>query len=326
MAMGGMGSATAAAAGEANKGQGGVPKVQPTSVRYIKLGASGEWLHECLESGYIKFTDPVPHEIAAAGDWEGVRRIFAQAGRGSPSRDVAELQDFYQQDEHCLWVTFGRGSLLWAFAEPEVTPTGGGDRIRRTIGPWRSTDIYGCELRVSDLSSRLTKVGGYRRAICTIAAEDYLVGRINADTNPLALETDRLRDQLVASIERLIADLHWRDFEVLVDLIFTTSGWRRLSSVGGAHQADTDLILEQRATGERALVQVKSQATAAQLREVVERFRGHPDADRVFIVCHSPKGALAVPDEAGVHLWTAPALAEQVLAAGLADWVVAKTR
>jgi hypothetical protein len=49
-----------------------------------------------------------------------------------------------------------------------------------------------------------------------------------------------------------------RDFETLVDLVFSTSGWRRQGVVGKTQKTlDLDLILP--STGERAFVQVKIQ-------------------------------------------------------------------
>jgi hypothetical protein len=62
--------------------------------------------------------------------------------------------------------------------------------------------------------------------------------------------------------------LGWRDFELLVDLVFTSSGWRRVGIVGKTQKTlDLDLILP--STGERAFVQVKSTTTLAELAEYV---------------------------------------------------------
>jgi len=64
-----------------------------------------------------------------------------------------------------------------------------GERIRKTIGGWRNTDINGELLRVNTLSTRLTKVAGYRRTICKIEAQDYLLRRINGEVEPLVAES-----------------------------------------------------------------------------------------------------------------------------------------
>ena len=122
----------------------------------------------------------------------------------------------------------------------------------------------------------------------------------------------------------LIRGLDWRDFELMVDLIFAGSGWRRVSAVGGSDQVDSDLILEQAVTGERAFVQVKSSATRAVLADYVERFRAS-GLDRMFFISHSPHGDLgAVPG--GVAVWSGDKLAEQAVSAGLFRWLIEKAR
>jgi Restriction endonuclease len=63
---------------------------------------------------------------------------------------------------------------------------------------------------------------------------------------------------------RMIRQLDWRDFETLVDLIFSRGGWQR-SSVLGKNQADVDLILSQPTIGETAWVQIKSGTSQAEL-------------------------------------------------------------
>lgn len=131
---------------------------------------------------------------------------------------------------------------------------------------------------------------------------------------------------LVTAAETLIQGLHWRDFELLADLIFAGSGWQRVSAVGGSDQADSDLILEQAATGERAMVQVKSSASQAVLEDYAERFRAG-GWDRWFLLCHSPSGRLTAPVGADrFHLWQGRTLAEQAVKAGLVDWLIDKNR
>ena len=96
---------------------------------------------------------------------------------------------------------------------------------------------------------------------------------------------------------------------------------QRVSKVGET-QKDVDLILEQPATGETAFVQVKSKAGQAVLDDHVERFRRSGIFDRMFFVCHTPKGTLTVSDSAPIHLWTGNRLADAAIKAGLFDWLI----
>ena len=131
---------------------------------------------------------------------------------------------------------------------------------------------------------------------------------------------------LTTAVGAVIADLHWRDFEVLVDLIFSRSGWRRVGAVGGSGQADSDLILQQAVTGERAFVQVKSKATPATLRDYQARFEEYPNMDRFFFACHTPRGPLEAPKDPRSYLWLRPELAAQAVDAGLVEWLLARRR
>jgi hypothetical protein len=78
-------------------------------------------------------------------------------------------------------------------------------------------------------------------------------------------------------------------------------------------------------TGERAAVQVKSKASQGILIHCVDEIDKLGLFDRIFFVCHSPSGALAVPDDReDVHLWSGRELAATVLKVGLHDWVFEK--
>jgi hypothetical protein len=94
--------------------------------------------------------------------------------------------------------------------------------------------------------------------------------------------------------------LHWADFELLVDLLFARAGWRRVSGLGGTMK-HIDLLLEQPITGERARVQVESSADQKVLDTCVAAFEASQQASRFFFVCHSPRGKLAgrAPDGGG---------------------------
>lgn len=306
-------------------------RIEPTDVRYIKLGPGGAWVDRCLDEGLIEFGhQAISHELASAGDWEAVRASFVADG-SSPSKAsdfTRELRDFCTLPSSALWVTIARGRLWWAFAGDgveQVSGVGRGARLRRTVGGWRSTDVNGEPLDLTSLSTRLTKVGAYRQTLCRLEAADYLIRRINAEPEPAVAQALEARAAMTDAAEVLIAGLHWRDFELLADLIFATGGWRRVSAVGGSDQADSDLALEQATTGERAMVQVKSAAGQGVIDDYARRFTDG-GWDRCFLVCHSPRGRLTGPAPARFHLWQGRTLAEQAIRAGLLDWLIARSR
>ncbi len=304
-----------------------IRKIAPSTVRYIKLGECGRWFEDCIAQGLLRFAEPIPHDLAAKGDWDAVRALYIAQGSAKPGNALSELRTFCEQGPECLWITIGRGRLWWAFAERDVQDAGNGERIRRTLGGWSSQDVHGAPLMLTGLSSRLTKTAGYPRTICGLEpdVEAYLLRRLNCDEDPLQGRAEAAKAELLEIAETLVSDLHWRDFEVLVDLIFADSGWRRVGAVGGGAQADSDLILQQTATGERALVQVKSSADAAVFEDYLRRFRAQRDIDRLFFVCHSFRGSKPL-QTIGVHVWLRSEVAQKAIKAGLLDWLLERRR
>ncbi len=62
------------------------------------------------------------------------------------------------------------------------------------------------------------------------------------------------------------------------------------------------------------------------LDDYIERFRRDGSCERFYFVCHTPRSALSVPEERGLHLWAGAALARNAIAAGLFDWLIERTR
>jgi hypothetical protein len=302
----------------------------PTHVRYIKLGESGAWARDSLANGHVSFGyHVVPHDICARGDWDAVRALLStRKNEGAMTAGVNEVRAFYQMPETCLWVTFADGHLWWTFASADVVWVGDGvdggpSRFRPTLIPWQNTDLSGRPLRISSLSSKLTKTANFQSTICTIPEEDYLLRRINAQTQPVVAEARDVRSRMMVVATEMIRGLHWRDFETLTDLIFTRSGWRRSTKLGGT-MADVDLILEQPTTGELAFVQVKSRANQGIVDDYLERFRAS-GCDRFFFVCHTASGTLRLPEDRGLHLFEGERLADAAVQNGLFDWLIERS-
>ncbi len=306
--------------------------INPTNIRYIKLGRGGRWAERGLEHGEMHFGyRRVPHDLCLNEDWDAIVRILMNQGRNaSKAKDgVREIRDFYLLGSDCLWVTFADGHLWRAFADPEVSwldtdDEARGARMRKTLDGWHKTNITDKPLRIDGLSTLLTQVAAYRQTICRIKPEDYLLRRINAIEEPVVARAREARSAMVTVAADMTAGLHWADFETLVDLIFARTGWQRISRVGGT-QKDVDLILEQPTTGEKAFVQVKSKAGQAVLDDYIDRFRRSGTYQRMFFVCHSPKGPLSTDDDARLHIWAGDRLADAAVRAGLFDWLTERT-
>ncbi len=306
--------------------------IKAQDIRYIKLGPKGRWADAALSRNELHFGyGKVTHDLAVAADIGQIRTALVAQGRDvqAATRDAREVIDFYHLGSECLWITFARDHLWWTFADPEVIWLTQdlklvGERIRKSIGGWKNTDLNNVPLKIDSLSTRLTKVAGYRRTICNVEAREYLLRRLNGIEEPIVAKSAAARNTLIDVLAESIAALHWKDFETLIDIVFARSGWNRVSAIGGT-QKTVDMELEQVTTGEVAAVQVKSVASQKTLDEYVERVDETDRFDRFFFVCHSPKGDLSIPSERrDIHVWAGRDLAATILKMGLHDWVIEK--
>jgi hypothetical protein len=170
------------------------------------------------------------------------------------------------------------------------------------------------------LAGSLTKIVGFRGTSCKVDMAEYLIRRINGQKSPEVERAIVALKRMKSSVLEMTQLLDPGDFETLVDLIFSTSGWRRQGPVGKTQKMlDLDLTLP--STGERAFVQVKSKTTSAELAGYVKTFNELDLYGRMFYVYHSGEAKI---DDDRVSVVGPDKLAELVLDAGLANWLIRK--
>jgi hypothetical protein len=235
------------------------PKINPSKGLFIKLGPSGSWEKECLENGILRFGyKQTPFDAAVSGDWETVRKVWLglRKDEGTATRDVIQIRHFFEAGEDTVWITFCGGFLWWCFAKPGVKRhQDGKGSYRTTVAGWKNTDILDGKLFTEKLSGNLLKVQSFQGTICEIKAFEYLKRKLNGQLLPEVEDAAQAENQMVQKIIPLMRLLTWQDFELLVDLVFANSGWRRLGQVGKVQKiVDIELMLP--TTGERAFVQI----------------------------------------------------------------------
>jgi len=305
--------------------------VQASKALYIKLGEGGAWERDCLERDQILRVgfQEVPHSLCSEGKWEEAKELLVKEGRskGVATTFARQLRLFYEGAEDILWITFYRSRLWWCFSRPEVTVLpDDGSRTRPVIGRWQSCDVNDQPLEASRLSGKLLMMRRFQGTMCSVGHQQftYLLRKINAIAEPDVEAARSARDSLAQRVETIVRHLHWRDFEILIDLIFREAGWRRISELGGS-QTPFDLELRSPITGERYGVQIKSQADLAAFEEYkqqVERMEGFA---RFYFAVHSPSADLEQAKTAGkVELLRPAEVAEWSVRYGLVDWIIDK--
>jgi hypothetical protein len=304
-----------------------VKEISASEIYYIKLGAGGDWEQECIERDQtirIGFRE-ANHEDCLRGKWHKVRDVFLKSKtKGKATEFKNQIKAFYTRDAKTLWVTFFANRMWWCFAQEEVRRLRDGTKIRRCIGKWRDTDTRGERLSLDSLSGKLTQMRGFRGTICRVKEWRYVIDRINAKRPVEVQEAFAARRRMQDSLIPLIQNLTWGDFEILVDLVFVQSGWRRVN-VRGKTEKSWDLDIIAPVTGEQAVVQIKARSNSKEVRGYINEFRRLKTHKRLFFVAHSfdgPMLQLKLPDSIKV---IGPAeLAGLVVNAGLVDWLIKK--
>ena len=159
---------------------------------------------------------------------------------------------------------------------------------------------------------------GFRGTVCEVKEFEYLLKKLNGQVLPEIEAAAKAERDLINKIEPLIKLLTWQDFELLVDLVFSSSGWRRISPLGKTQKMiDLELILP--TTGERAFVQIKSSTTTQEAKEYIERSQLTDAYSRMFFVWHTGKVDAESTDD--VILIDQHKLAKMVFDAGLVSWL-----
>jgi hypothetical protein len=187
--------------------------------------------------------------------------------------------------------------------------------------PWTNRSLNGKLLAMTDLPGTVTTVAGFKGAVCTPKAWPQILRVIQGKKDPDVALAATARKKYKRAVEKMVTRLSWQDFEQLIDLILTRTGWARVSTLGKTLKG-IDLEVENRTTDEIAFVQVKSAAPQKVLNDYVEQFTNQRDRyTRMIFAVHSPSGELKAPADLPVQLWKCDRVAELAVYAGLGEWV-----
>lgn len=297
---------------------------------YIKLGEKGKWEQSSIEEGKMRIGwTNIDLEDIHQEKWDKIKEINRETvkSKGSATHDFNSLRTIHGSNCNDVWITFHDSKLWWCRLQQ------GGrileDRIskyRLADGGWHDTSIHGKVLLVNAIPGEIAQLQAYRATSCRVDPIDTLRCLINDNHTPEYTAVVDAREDLVCRVEILIKHLHWKDFEVLVDLVFGGSGWRRRSAVGKTMKF-ADIEFEDQINKESYQVQVKSRSTLQEFREYESQFNQN-EFRKLFYVVHSPDDALAayeVPPDSRVVLVPPRQLSAMVVDAGLVGWVLEKT-
>jgi hypothetical protein len=292
---------------------------------YIKLGRAGTWETDSIDSGKLRLGwRRQSVEDINANRWESIEQQLRDELRDKPpgvaTTDLNALRNIAESHSDDVWITFHRAKMWWTRLTGPIEQDSV-SKFRRTAVPWCDRATNGRLLVINELPGKISQLQGFRGTACRVHPADVLRRTLNGTRSPLATAISDERARLSEHLTVAIRELHWKDFETLVDLVFRAAGWVRVSVLGQQAKA-YDLELREAITGDRYVVQVKSRAGIAELQATVASFSPE-DFSRIFFVVHSPDPDLAALSDIPGHVEVVPPekLGELAMNAGLARWL-----
>jgi hypothetical protein len=126
------------------------------------------------------------------------------------------------------------------------------------------------------LPGTVAAAAGFGATVAKPKAWETILRIIRDEQDDDAIKAADARTGYEAAIDNMIKRLHWKDFELLIDLVFARTGWTRISILG-ATLKDIDMEVQNPTADEIAFVQVKSSADQPVLDHYIEQFNAQSD-------------------------------------------------
>jgi Restriction endonuclease len=299
---------------------------------YIKLGRGGSWEEDSISKSLMRIGwSKYSIEDINAGRWSEIEKQLQIEHAGKPqvaTTDFNRLRDIALSTPDDIWITFHGAKMWWGKLAAGRVESDQISKFRRIEDKWSDKSLKGQLLVTAELPGKIAQLQGFRGTVCRVKESELLRRVLAGDRSPLALEISAHRECLAAAAKKAIEQLHWKDYETLVDLVFRDTGWIRVSILGQQVKG-YDLELREPITQDKYLVQVKSRASLKDLMESVTQFfpdGAQSDYKKMFFVVHSPAKDLLdsseIPD--CVDLIPPQQLADLVIEAGLSRWLEEK--
>jgi len=302
----------------------------PATVRYVKNGRHGQWWLAAKSNGQVHLGwKTVPNELLVNPDFPEIERILRKVNgpRQGVKQDFNALRDLLNTPSQHVWMTFEDRYMWWctvldgATVNPDGESTNKGNFWLVCNRPWDNCSLNGKLLAMTDLPGTVTAVAGFKGTVCTPKAWQEILRIIQDEKDPDAAAAAVARGNYRQAVEKIIKRLSPQDFEQLIDLILTRTGWARISTLGKTLEG-IDLEVENRTTDEIAFVQVKGAANQKVLNGYLVQFNNQRERyARMIFAVHSPTGELRAPADLPVQVWTSDRVAKLVVYAGLGEWV-----
>lgn len=130
------------------------------------------------------------------------------------------------------WRRVPLAGLWWCRLAPGPVEEDATSKFRRTLDGWCDLDLAGRQLQIASMPGTISELQGFRGTVCKVSEVNRLQRLLNGEVSAAYHAVSHARGTLVDEVKTARAELHWKDFEVLVDLLFRQAGRRRLGVLG----------------------------------------------------------------------------------------------
>jgi len=317
----------------------------PEQIRYVKNGAKGKWWETAKTRNQVHLGwRHIPGELLANFSLNKAkieqinRQDFDRKSNGKKTfagaitNDFNQLTDVLESPSQYIWITFEENRLWWctvkdgAIANPNSVSESEGHFWLECNTPWRCTSLNEEELVLEELSGKIKLTTGFRGTICRPKDPKSILRKIRGIDSKIAKCSREARQNYEKALLEAIKDLHDRDFEDLVDLIFQRSGWSRTSRRGKTMK-NFDLFVENPVTMDCAYVQIKTSANKKDYESCAKAFLKQAKSSEIFFfVYHTPESEITsstIKDDR-IHVWKGAEVAKRAVSTGLGLWIESK--
>ena len=297
------------------------------NVYYIKLGSKGQWEESSINEGKIRI-GWIKQSIDDINEkkWDKIKQELKQEihHKGVITRDLNALKKIVLSTPDDIWITFYSSYLWWCKVDNEGVKEDEISKFRTLSKKWSSVDSDLKPLIISNISGKLSKIQGFRGTVCTVKENEYLKRLINNKPSKEFIAINNKKKSLTEAVANVVKLLHWSDFETLIDILFTRSGWQRISSVGKT-QKFIDMEYIEPITGKIYQVQVKSSSDLIEYNNYAYKFN-NSRYERLYYVVHSPDKSLLNYRHSHdyVELLLSNRISEMVIDQGAISWLMKK--
>ena len=204
--------------------------------------------------------------------------------------------------------------------------------LREMEFDWTNLDLNKETLKLLHLNGGIKKTVSYQGTICnfqnheTADKRNYAELLVKRILNAKKIKKDNATEALAAmqiALKSLIVDYEEKDFELLIELIISRAGLKRVG-VAGKQEEFTDLEFEHPISRDMYVVQVKSKTNNVEYKSCIDKHQSYRTTDqpcKMIFAYHTGKLDKSIQLHSGqkVILWDLSKIAELALNGAVVD-------